>query len=191
MVEGRKWTDRKSGRIQDSGKNHKRTCLNPVLPAGIREEPRHSNVLLKEAILASARALSPCFLARGPPFQAAGKTGFRIQDSVLRYRWLIAFVTKPTYWPSINRITLINDWLGARPRLRGRKDFGTTLSSSLQAQIAERFTEGAGAYPNSEGVSRKRSSDYPDDHCWPSGLAEIIPPISTDMAAFILRRFDY
>jgi hypothetical protein len=32
---------------------------------------RHSNMLLKEAILTSARALSPCFLAREP--------GFRIQ----------------------------------------------------------------------------------------------------------------
>jgi hypothetical protein len=38
----------------------------------------HSNMLLKEAILASARALSPCFLARGPPFQ---DSGFRSQDS--------------------------------------------------------------------------------------------------------------
>jgi hypothetical protein len=111
--------------------------------------------------------------------------------SVLKHYWLTAFVTKPTYWPSIIRVTPINEWLGARPRLRGRKDFETTLSSSLQAQIAERFTEGAGAYPNSEGISRRRFSDYPDDHCWPSGLAEITPPISTDMAAFILRRFDY
>ena len=143
------------------------------------------------AILASTRVLSRCFLGLGPPFQAVRETGFKIRDSVLRYRWLIAFVTKPTYWPSINRITLINDWLGVRSRLRGRKDLQTTLSSSLQAQIAERFTEGAGAYPNSERVSCKRSSGYPDDHCWSSGLAEIIPPISTDMAAFILRQFDH
>ena len=42
---------------------------------------RHSNMLLKEAILASARAMSPCFLARGPLFQAACETGVRIQGS--------------------------------------------------------------------------------------------------------------
>jgi hypothetical protein len=40
-------------RIQ--GKNHKHTCLNPVLSAGIREEPRHPDMPLKEAILTGFR----------------------------------------------------------------------------------------------------------------------------------------
>ena len=111
--------------------------------------------------------------------------------SVLKHCRLTAFVTKPPFRPSINRVTLINEWLGARPRLGGRKDFDTKLSGSLQAPIAERFTEGAGAYPNSEGVSRRRSSDNPDDHCWPSGLAKITPLISTGMAAVILLRFNH
>ena len=111
--------------------------------------------------------------------------------SVLKHYWLTAFVTKLTYWPSINRVTLINEWLGARPRLRGRKDFETKLSSSLQAQIAERFTEGAGACPSLEGVGDRGPSDYPGDHCWPSGLAEITPPISTVMPAVILLRFSH
>lgn len=111
--------------------------------------------------------------------------------SVLRHCRLTAFVTKPTFRPSINRVTLINEWPGARPRLWGRKDFETKLSGSLQVPIAERFTEGAGAYPNSEGVSRRRFSDYPDDHCWPSGLAKITPLISTGMAAVILLRFNH
>jgi hypothetical protein len=65
----RRWSKVESGvtgevpgfRIRDSGKNHKRTCLNPVLPTGIREEPRHSDMLLTKVILASARALSPMF----------------------------------------------------------------------------------------------------------------------------------